>query len=326
MNFVRITAQWVRWGGLGVHRLQVYNPAKNGGSSEKRGCGYGNFRPAFRSPDLGSEGFKMQPDAFFAFARHRHQIYLNRRDGKPLPWTLDPILQRYRFTNVFRELDATTIWFAKNLRDPLRNSIEVLPATVVFRWFNRITTGEAVKQNKNYLHPAALRKAIAKLKPPYVTGAFMVYTTSLGAPTKQEGVLRAIEIWYDKHKDWRKFKFDTLQEAHAWMKSECLGDFMAYEVITDLAHTKLLERATDIMTWANFGPGGQRGLERIAGKGAGLDAARELLKLSLNKKYWPKEWPRWTMREVEHTCCEYLKYTKVQNGEGKPKEIFRNGK
>jgi hypothetical protein len=32
MNFVRITAQWVRWGGLGVHRLQVYNPAKNGGS------------------------------------------------------------------------------------------------------------------------------------------------------------------------------------------------------------------------------------------------------------------------------------------------------
>jgi hypothetical protein len=58
MNFVRITAQWVRWGGLGVHRLQVYNPAKNGGSSEKRGCGYGNFRPAFRSPDLGLEFIK----------------------------------------------------------------------------------------------------------------------------------------------------------------------------------------------------------------------------------------------------------------------------
>jgi hypothetical protein len=32
MNFVRITGQWVRLGGGGVHRLQVYNPAKNGGS------------------------------------------------------------------------------------------------------------------------------------------------------------------------------------------------------------------------------------------------------------------------------------------------------
>jgi hypothetical protein len=269
----------------------------------------------------------MQPDAFFAFARHRHQIYLNRRDGKPLPWTLDPILQRYRFTNVFRELDATTIWFAKNLRNPLRNSIDVLPATVVFRWFNRVTTGEVIKKDKNYLSPARLRKAIAKLPPPYVTGAFMVYTTSLGAPTKQEGVLRAIEIWYDKHKDWRKFKFDTLQEAHAWMKSECLGDFMAYEVVTDLRHTKLLSHATDIMTWANFGPGASKGIERLAGKDAPqLAIAKVLLRLSRNKKYWPQEWPEWEMREVEHTLCEWEKYTRTLNGEGKPKEIFRNGK
>jgi len=277
----------------------------------------------------------MDPKNFFAFARARHKIYLQRTAGKSPPWTDDPILQRYRFTNVFRELDATTIWFAKNLRHPLRNSVEVLPATVVFRWFNRVTTGEAVKQNKNYLNPAALRKAVAKLKPPYVTSAFMVYTTSLHdrliaaglEPTKVNGVLMAIEIWYDKHKDWRKFNCRTLQEAHAWMKSECLGDFMAYEVISDLAHTKLLGSAEDIMTWANFGPGASRGIELLAGSGVHqLDVARELLKLSQNKKNWPAEWPGWTMREVEHTLCEYYKYTKAVNGEGRPKEIFRNGK
>ncbi len=264
----------------------------------------------------------MQPEPFFAFARARHEIYLKRRDGKPPPWTKDPILQRYRFTNVFRELDATTIWFANNLRKPLRNSIEVLPATVVFRWFNRITTGEVIKKDKNYLSPAKLRKAIAKIPPPYVTGAYMIYTTCLKAPTKQEGVLQAIEIWYDTHRQWRKFKFDSLQEAAAWMKSICLGDFMAYEIVSDLRHTKLLSHANDVMTWAHFGPGGQRGLERVAGKGAGLEEARELLKLSRNKKYWLQSWPYWEMREVEHTCCEYLKYTKVQNGEGHPKGTY----
>jgi hypothetical protein len=269
----------------------------------------------------------MQPDAFFAFARHRHQTYLNRRDGKPLPWTLDPILQRYRFTNDFRELDATTIWFAKNLRNPLRNSIDVLPATVVFRWFNRVTTGEVIKKDKNYLSPAKLRKAIAKLPPPYVTGAYMIYTTCLKAPTKQEGVLQAIEIWYDAHKDWRKFKFGTLQEAAAWMKSTCMGDFMAYEVVSDLRHTALLKDAEDIMTWANFGPGSSRGLERVFGKGVSqLAAAKALLRISRNKKYWPQEWPEWEMREVEHTLCEFDKYERTRLGEGMPKEIFRNGK
>lgn len=264
----------------------------------------------------------MDAAPFFAFARARHNIYLQRRAGSKPPWTRDPILQRYRFTNVFRELDATTIWFRENLRDPLRNSIEVLPATVVFRWFNRISTGEVIKQNKNYLHPDKLRKAIAKLPPPYVTGAYMIYTTCLNAPTKQEGVLQAIEHWYAGHPDWRRFRWSTLQETAAWLSSTCLGGFMTYEIVSDLRHTKLLEHATDINTWAHFGPGGQRGLERVAGKGAGLDEARALLQLSRQEKYWPQKWGRWEMREVEHTCCEYLKYTKVQNGEGHPKGLF----
>ena len=274
----------------------------------------------------------MDPKAFFDFARKRHQIYLDRRGGKSPPWTNDPILQRYRFTNVFRELDATTVWFAENLRDPLRNSIEVLPATVVFRWFNRISTGEVIKQNKNYLFPNKLRKAIAKLPPPYVTGAYMIYTTALHAPTKQEGVLQAIEIWYEAHEDWRKFKCDSLQETCSWVKSFCLGDFMAYEIACDLRYTRLLEKAVDKMSWTNFGPGSSRGIERVFGRGGDkLNAARELLRLSQQEKYWPQRgggivWPAWEMREVEHTLCEFDKYERARLGEGKPKEIFRNGK
>ena len=272
-------------------------------------------------------GDTLKPEAFFSFARQRHKIYLDRQAGKPAPWTDDPILQRYRFTNVFRELDATTIWFRKNLRDPLRNNIEVLPATVVFRWFNRVTTGEAVKANKNYLNPAALRKAVAKLKPPYVTGAYMIYTTATKAPTKQEGVLQSIETWYATHPDWRKFKCQTMEETCQWVKSFCLGDFMAYEIACDLRYTKLLEKAPDKMTWTNFGPGSSRGIERLFGAGVDkLQATRDLLKLSQNKKYWPAAWPAWEMREVEHTLCEFDKYERTRLGEGHPKEIFKGGK
>jgi len=84
-------------------------------------------------------------DKFFAYARARHQVYLNRNAGLPREkWTKDKILKNNRFTNVFRELDKTTQWFRKNVRDPLRDKPEVLLATLVFRMFNRIEVGEAI--------------------------------------------------------------------------------------------------------------------------------------------------------------------------------------
>lgn len=46
--------------------------------------------------------------AFWAFARERHAVYLRRAAGAPPPWTSDPVLSVYCFTNVYRALDPTT--------------------------------------------------------------------------------------------------------------------------------------------------------------------------------------------------------------------------
>ena len=50
--------------------------------------------------------------------------------GLPAPWTDDRILRDYYFTNVYRELDKTTVWFRENVRDPLRDDPRVIFATV----------------------------------------------------------------------------------------------------------------------------------------------------------------------------------------------------
>jgi hypothetical protein len=86
----------------------------------------------------------MNTNEFWDFARERHSIYLRRAAGDPPPWTDDPVLRTYRFCNIFRELDATTAWFRRYVRDPMRSRPEVLLATVLFRWFNRISSGEAL--------------------------------------------------------------------------------------------------------------------------------------------------------------------------------------
>ena len=57
---------------------------------------------------------------------------------------------------------------------------------------------------------------------------------------------------------------DSLEETwQGYQKYAGFSGFMAYEVVTDLRHTKWLKNAKDIMTWANPGPGAQRGLNRI---------------------------------------------------------------
>ena len=131
-------------------------------------------------------------DEFFRYAIERHRIYMRRQACVPKPWTDDPVLQTSRFTNVYRELDRTTVWFRENVRDRLRMEVEVLLATVVFRWFNRTTTGEALFLQRDvegesafalFLdrgEPGILRDAILRYcgSGPYVTGAYTINTIS----------------------------------------------------------------------------------------------------------------------------------------------------
>lgn len=317
--------------------------------------------------------------SFFAYARERHATYLRRAAGGPAPWTDDPVLQKYKFCNVFRELDRTTAWFRQHVREPLRDDPAVLLATVVFRWFNRISTGEAVFNQLDMFDASPfrrfmrtgqisiLREAITKLCPdgPWVTGSYTINTRSAGVGlSKLDGVLWLISMWVRDHSDWpdvaenqlRDSAF-TMKEFCLWARGPCLADFMTYEIACDLRHTALLEHAGDIDTWANIGPGARRGLNRIFRPGEPvnrphdleLDEMVHLLNLSRDEHYWPQlvnqewmmmggrydgavrmacgqgvreKWPRWELREVEHTLCEFDKYQRVLEGSGRPRGTF----
>lgn len=233
---------------------------------------------------------------FFATARERHSIYLRRAAGQPRPWTEDPVMHTYRITNVFRELDKTTRWFRENVRDPLRDRPEVLLATVVFRWFNRVETGEAIFCQRNLLgggmtsfehflkhgNELVLRDAVRAYcgAGPYMTGAYMI--TSPQGYDKLSGMCEVIRRFCvsdrtlaSVQQSWRRAAENMLRDRGKWRledvwrwlrEFEFQGPFHAYEVVTDLRHTALLDRAPDIMTWANPGPGAQRGLNRIHGR------------------------------------------------------------
>jgi hypothetical protein len=282
---------------------------------------------------------------FFDLAAERYRIYLNRNELRlSSPWTQDPIYQKYRFCNVFREDDKTTVWFRDTLRNPLdTNATKVLFATIAFRWFNRISTGKLISGNlmegPSKWDPRKIRE-ILKDKKPVVTGAYIIKTPN--GMNKLDGVLFCIEevrADIDALTDHLAFNCKTLESMWERLREyPYLGDFMAYEVVTDLRYTLLGRDAQDIDLWCNPGPGCTRGLGWVISgnfeqfnRGSRKDRAemlplmQEILLASRSDEYWPRQFCRsWDMRTVEHWLCETTKYIRVRDGGSPPKERFKS--
>lgn len=286
---------------------------------------------------------------FFKFMKERHQIYLNREAGKPFPWTDDPILQKYSFTNVYRELDRTTIWIRENWREPFADHPNLWFAMCVARTFNYIDTLEEIGFPKDGWDAEKvakiIRSRIDRGEKAY-TGAYMIRAESDRKKPwfdwpKERYITEIVlgRVWDNRHYLETEIQSNSLERSHRALNKMYgwggLG-FMAYEVITDLRHTRYLNKAHDIMTWGNAGPGAHRGLDRIHGrpvKQKGISEKqqpravremRELLALSQLEENWPNnsDFPPLEMRCVEHSLCEAAKYWKVQHGEGKPRSGY----
>jgi len=273
-------------------------------------------------------------------------------------------MSRYRITNVFRELDKTTVWFRENVRDPLRNKPQVLLATVLFRWFNTIRTGETIfKQTllglatdvpgtqqvagasetpwEAYLRTGSVEPICDALRAqgaPWVTGAYMIRSPE--GMDKLDGILHSFEKMTKESKPgwWKGSSWNvvdvvdlclnhrdgptpiSLESVWKWLKQFYgMGPFLAYEVVTDLRFTALLDNAPDIMSWANPGPGALRGANLILrgaerGRKGRLEKAsyeethevqRQLLELSKNPEYWPQS--------VHDEIQAHSKYARIED-------------
>lgn len=281
---------------------------------------------------------------FFATAAERQCILQARRAGVAPPWTTDPAFGRFSFCNVRREDDRTTCWFRKHLRDPLaERPAAVYNATVAFRWFNRIETGELLLDLllKNRWPVDEVLRRLSRIKPPHVTGAYIIQSQR-GVP-KYEGVTRLIDTFRRTGPRVDHIKgMPSLSAMHYSLHSraERIGPFMAYEIVSDLRWTSVARHASDINRWCHIGPGATRGLGRIVAGNPSLfsqkrdqalmlDLCRALLGRSRDPKFWPwaasiyddyggPNW-NWEMREVEHWLCEFDKHeraTEIIQGRG----------
>ncbi len=268
---------------------------------------------------------------YFGTARERHNIYLRRDFSKIPPWTDNPIFQKYKFCNLFREHDKVTIWLRENWREPYADHPNLPFAMALARLINWPPTLEEIGFPQRW-YPEKVLKVLQRRKAAgekIYTGAYLLGSCPSGMTRAEylvNDVLSPLKLslhsWFPNS--------SRLEFAWEWFRSQRgIGDFLAYEIVSDLRHTKYLRDATDIMTWANAGPGALRGLTRLWGyqpktrqidgysfpKKNALEAMQTLLVMSREKR-WKLNTPPWEMRDVEHHLCEWDKYERIRLGQG----------
>src|SRR5690349_21447205 len=76
---------------------------------------------------------------YLDFVAERHRVWERRQkefSTAPVVWTDDPVLAAFKFTNVFRVLDAGSQFLLKMLNEPISFSEKVFRA-FLYRYTNR---------------------------------------------------------------------------------------------------------------------------------------------------------------------------------------------
>lgn len=280
---------------------------------------------------------------FFAFAEEREAIRQRKEAGEPWPWTKDEVLQRAFFCNIYREDDKTTKWFRNSARDWVaEHKMVALTACVLFRWFNKIETGEQILpwlRGETLTEPGSdlWRERLLAMVNGHAARGHAVFGAGyiISSPLGDRKIDWAVNCTTKTVRNAPRILAACTSLESAWdalQKEQGLGPFMSYEIVTDLRHTSVLRNAPDIMSWANPGPGCMRGLGWVtlgcSGRGIfkrNREGVQNMLKLmrEIRDASDGYAWQaRWEMREVEHVLCEFDKYRRVQRGD-RPKRWYR---
>lgn len=84
-------------------------------------------------------------DTYWRFTALRQEVFFNKINNMPPPWTSDPIINTYKFCNAYRASDRVSQYLIKNIiydDNRSKNEEEVLLRILLFKIFNKIETWE----------------------------------------------------------------------------------------------------------------------------------------------------------------------------------------
>lgn len=294
---------------------------------------------------------------FWYFVFERQNVYYRRFVEKlPKPWTEDRILNEFKFTNVHRELDRTTVWYHENIAGyPISGKCrfpkgfgmkDVIFATFVHRLFNNIHIMAIILP---YLRLKTYdRDKIFNLIDKERQSGVSVFTSAhmttgvryAGSPDKLVNIIHLIDLIHQSIDDICHLimSVSNLEELYkASTRIQGFGPFLGYQFILDIINSGIHKFSHEDFVVA--GPGCKRGIRHIFPNANEIsnDNAMRFLR-SRQHKYFEKYNYNYQFLDslggkevgihlgnIENCLCEFQKYHRAYTGVGQPRNRYIYG-
>jgi len=296
-------------------------------------------------------------ETFWYYIIERHQIYKKKTLQKlPAPWTEDKILQKWKFTNVFRDLDPGTKFVTERICKECDSFPDFIFNCIIYRIYNRVSTMESCgfpfsleKFDKDKFLEALKYQRDVK-KESLFTNAFMVSAFINWKHLEKDKAIRSAECVYEISQKLKKTNmlaemkeysgsYEDSKKTFENMKSfDGIGNFLGYQIAVDIGYRYPRVFNEDLFTVA--GPGCIKGLERIFKKSAFKEEKSKMYEYLISwlvehqEEYFKKnkvdpdelfddrKLPRLNIMAMENCLCEISKYIKVKKGQGKCRNAY----
>lgn len=242
-------------------------------------------------------------EEFCWFIQEREKIRRNKESGLAIPWTNDPILQKYRFTNVWRQDDAVTKAVMQRI-EHLEHKPQLAVANIIWlRSLNRVESINIAPLCSPKLELTEEIKGKLKFGDAYVT----VPSWKLKkGETRFEAIKKFIDELNEEFEATLETDWDYFLRPRSWFVG-----LPRYEIMLDFWQFYILEEA-----YCNVGLGAAESLKKILGityPPSEVDINVLLARVKKDLPITHEKWGELTPRCIEGMCCEYRKYLNLKS-------------
>ena len=210
---------------------------------------------------------------YWYFAAERQNIFYKKLRGEDAPWTEDKILQEYKFCNSYRASDRVSQYLIKNViyNGKKYSEEDMIFRIILFKIFNKESTweillseiGDIKLSNFNFKYYCEiLEKAKRKGEKIYTDAYMSCANKAFGYDKKHENHIALLEKMFKEDKiQFKIMESKNMEEAFNIIKQyPLIGNFMAYQLITDINYSEVVDFSEREFTVA--GPGSERGIKK----------------------------------------------------------------
>jgi hypothetical protein len=271
--------------------------------------------------------------SYWRFASERQAVFLRRIRGEQPPWTDDPIIANYKFTNAFRVSDRESQFLIREvIGKEKRNHADTFFRIILFRLFNKSETWNLLTKRFGDLtlesfdlprFDRSLTEAIDSGTTLF-SAAYIMPSRGAGltAPRKHSNLLLVLRRMLDDEVPERIFESGGPSAYRTLRSYPMIGDFLAYQYLTDLGYSP--NASFEEHEFVAPGPGARDGLRKCFSDSGGLSDADLIRWVCDNQEQLAElcglEPPtlfgrRLQLIDCQNLFCEVDKYARVAHPE-----------